>query len=201
MMRVITKIMICPKCKKEYEEMYLTSYSSGFEDAAGDFIKNNKPITHCENCNRKLVPLYLIKYFDEDGNYSPEQKIIDKGFDLFELYSEIFNNMQIFFNCVDNGKVVLSANIDNNDDKFSTSLILTGIDGDKSFKLLTAAIDEYTTGVNDRKNKFMILNLAKTTNSILSNIYDYIFSDSYSLYKDKHKENILKELIDVEHLL
>ena len=47
----------------------------------------------------------------------------------------------------------------------------------------------------------MILNLAKTTNSILSNIYDYIFSDSYSLYKEKNKENILKELIDVEHLL
>ena len=56
--------------------------------------------------------------------------------------------MQIFFNCVDNGKVVLSANIDNNDDKFSTSWILTGIDGDKSFKLLTLGLFLFSSAVN-----------------------------------------------------
>ena len=47
--------MVCPKCKKEYINSHLASFSSGFESAAKNFIENNKPITHCENCKIKLI--------------------------------------------------------------------------------------------------------------------------------------------------
>ena len=199
-MNIIKSKMICPKCKKEYENMNLASYSSGFDNAAKDFIQNNKIITQCENCNIKLVPESLIHNFDSNGNYAPNQITIDKDYDLFKLYLEILKNIQSFFSCIDNGKIILSANVVDNEEKVFTTIFLTGIDNDKSFKLLSATIDEYTIDIGDRKNKFMLLNLLKTTNLILTNIYDYIFIDDCNSFEDKDKQMIIKELIDIEHL-
>ena len=199
-MKIMKIKMICPKCKKEYENWGLASYSSGFESAAKNFTHNNRIITQCENCNTKLVPEFLIDNFDSNGNYAPNQKTIDKGFDLFKLYLEVLNGIRTFFSCVDNGKIVLSANVIDNDEKVFTTIVLTGIDNENTFKLLSATIDEYTYEIGDRKNKFMLLNLLKTTNSILTNIYDYIFIDDCNSFEDKHKQKINKELIDIEHL-
>ena len=94
----------------------------------------------------------------------------------------------------------MSANVVDNEEKVFTTIFLTGIDNDKSFKLLSATIDEYTIDIGDRKNKFMLLNLLKTTNLILTNIYDYIFIDDCNSFEDKDKQMIIKELIDIEHL-
>lgn len=201
-MKIIKSKMICPNCKKEYENMNLASYSSGFENAAKDFIQNNKIITQCENCNTKLIPESLIDNFDSNGNYAPKQKEFDKDYDLFKLYLEVLNNIQSFFSCVDNGKIVLSSKIDKNDDKYSTALVLTGNIDDKNFNLLSATIYDYTIEMGDRKNYFMLLNLCSITNLVVSNIYDYIFMDDVIRFKDEDKINILKELIDIdiEHL-
>ena len=66
-MRILNVKMVCPKCKKEYINHSLASYSSGFKTPAKNFLDNNKPTTHCENCNIKLVKEKLINYFDDIG--------------------------------------------------------------------------------------------------------------------------------------
>ena len=76
-MKIMKIKMICPKCKKEYENLGLASYSSGFESAAKNFAHNNRIITQCESCNTRLIPESLIDNFDSNGNYAPNQKTID----------------------------------------------------------------------------------------------------------------------------
>lgn len=67
--------MICPKCRREYANEYLASYSRYFASAAKSFKENNKIITHCENCKKKLIKEDIFnKSLDENDNYLPEHK-------------------------------------------------------------------------------------------------------------------------------
>ena len=66
-MRISRDIFFCPKCKKRYVRDELTSFYGGMASQAEEFVKNNKVITHCENCRCLLIPDCYLKYFDENG--------------------------------------------------------------------------------------------------------------------------------------
>ena len=59
--------LICPKCKKEYENKELVSFHSKFIKSAKNFIKENKTITKCKDCKLDLIKPEYAKYFDENG--------------------------------------------------------------------------------------------------------------------------------------
>ena len=136
--------MICPKCKKEYINNVLTSFSGRFESAAKSSLDSNTPSTHCEDCNIKLIHENLINYFDNMGNYSPKFKKINKGFDLFCLYLEVLETISNFFSCVNDGEIVLTGNIKKEGTNIYTNLTVIGKYNNKEYELLSATIDEYS---------------------------------------------------------
>jgi len=128
-MKIDLKVLVCPKCKHEYENRHLVSFYSKFAKAAKSFEENNVVVTKCENCKIDLVDEKYIEHFDENGNIKFKKWIIKfweielRSFIIYKLY-----NLKSLLSAFNVRKIILDGfveildkkeieNIDSNDEK------------------------------------------------------------------------------------
>lgn len=189
---------ICPKCKKEYINEFLLSYSSGFENVAKEFSDNNIIITTCEKCKIKLVQKSFLKYFNENGEYYPivENVELNNEFDEFDLYLKTLESIKDFFECNLSGNIEIMSKIEKSDTQIKGIMVIKGINENSEFELLRAVIGKYEIVMGDRKNKFMENSLKNVVNTLVNDIYEYVFIDDCSGFVGKkNNSNISCNLI------
>ncbi len=93
--------VICPKCRKIYKNRELLSFNSRMADAARDFVKNNKPITYCPDCNMKLVYEKYINYFDNSGNFCFKTETLTLPYqNEFDFHCKLISKLAEIKNCL-----------------------------------------------------------------------------------------------------
>lgn len=197
-MNIVEKKMFCPKCKREYINRSLVGFSEKDKEEVGIFLQNNKEITHCTECGIQLLEIFYKNDFDDNGNYAPVKKTYDKNYGIYNVYLELLNSIKLFFKNVNDGKVSLYLEVHKENDIVYYSLLLIGNDKDRNTELLSALIEKYVVEYGDRKNKFMIHVLYNSVKSIVSSIYNYIFVDELSGFKESDKARIVIVLNDNE---
>ena len=192
---------ICPKCKEEYFNEFLASYSSGFEEAAESFENNNKIITICQKCGTKLVTGDKLKYYN-NGEYLPltEHLELSDECDKFDIYLKVLKSINDFFQCNENGSIEIVSNVEDKDRLLEGSIIINGRMEDSNFELLKVIIDRYEKNkIGDRKNCFMKTQLVNTVDAVGKGIFEYLFRDDCSeFFNKKNISNISYKLDDIE---
>lgn len=187
-MKISRMKFICPKCKQEYFNRFLASYSSGFEEAAESFVKNNELITTCQKCNTKLVTEDKLKYYNDEGEYLPltEHFKLNNECDKFDIYLKVLKSINDFFQCNEKGCIEIVTNIEDTDSLLEGIIIINGKTEYKNFELMKVIIDRYEKDkVGDRKNYFMKKQLVNTVNAVGTGIFEYLFIDDCSQFFNK----------------
>lgn len=200
-MKISSIRFICPKCKEEYFNRFLASYSSGFEEAAESFVNNNKIITTCQKCGTKLVSEDKLNYYN-NGEYLPltEQLELTDECDEFDIYLKVLKSINNFFQCNEKGSIEIVSSIEDKDVLLEGVIIINGKFEDSNFELLKVIIDRYEKNkIGDRKNYFMQKQLANTVNAVGTGIFEYLFIDDCSqFFNKKSLSNISYKLENIE---
>lgn len=204
-MRIEQVSYICPKCKKIYHNYGMMSYYGGMASAAKNFSENNKSITHCTECNLKLVREYLKDRFDENGEYISKCKQIEfTEMAIEDFASELNGQIMSFKECFENaetsfgylveierGKIIEENSkryiVFSNETKECNSfeevklngfVLLKGCNDEKEYELLKVEIcNSYNYIGGTRYNNFKLQYLLNIMAATMKSILEFISSE------------------------
>lgn len=171
---------VCPKCGETFDNYEMLSYNSHMAEAAKDFVKNNKPITHCPKCKVKLVNEELLTYFDNNGNFvfETEQLTLPQN-NEFDFYCKLINEISRVWSCINFETLTLEGILETIKKENSTSnatheivnhILVKAQNGKKEVTLFDIVISKVDYSFGSRYNSFYVeyfTNLNKATLNFL----------------------------------